>query len=117
MRIWDKPNNTGDDLHPQFSLQLIGVDLLTKGSFRFGVGLGAGFSKPSSNDADTDAVLGVFTGGLVLQLLRDSIRLEVGFIYGRSFKEVLNKTQRDDSALYFGISLPTKIGEAILGKN
>ena len=105
------------DGHPQFSLQLLGIDFLTKTNIRFGLGFGAGFSKPSTNDADTDAVLGILSGGLVLQLFKGSIRLEAGIVYGRSFKEALNKSQKDDSALYFGLSFPTKLSDRILGKD
>lgn len=103
--------------HPQFSLQLLGIDFLTKTNIRFGLGFGAGFSKPSTNAADTDAVLGILSGGLVLQLFKGSIRLEAGIVYGRSFKEALNKSQKDDSALYFGLSFPTKLSDMILGKD
>lgn len=99
----------------QFSLQLLGVDLLTKGKTRFGLGIGGGMSKPSSDDANTDAVLVVFNSGFVLQY-REAIRLEIGVIWGYSLKEAPNRSQRDDSAIYLGLAFPTKIKELLTGK-
>ena len=98
-----------------FNIQMIGIDILHRlyGShFEKGVSFGLGISikgkedKTNNSYNDDPGNFLMCNIGIVFQF-KKAIRVESGFILGISAKEDLESIT--DSAIYFGLSFPTKL--------
>ena len=89
-------------------LQLAGGDFVwysEGGKMRLGVNFGLGTA------VHDEAATVIYTTSIFIQI-RDHSRIDfIGYAFGRSAKEGLNSTERDRSAVFVGVSFPTKIND------
>jgi hypothetical protein len=101
------------------TVQLAGLDLgmrVRNNALRFGFNGGVGVTSATvaadgAREARTGGAL-VYSGAFFLQF-RDLMRFEAGAVQGRSGVEGLTRSQQTDGGRYFGISLNTKLGDAL----
>jgi hypothetical protein len=65
---------------------------------------GSGGISSANSDSASDPVVAIIAGGIVITPRGSPFRLEAGYMQGFSADERLNGSQRDDGALFFGVS-------------
>lgn len=104
------------------AVQLAGADFgwsPPSRKIRFGVNGGVGVSSASTGSTSQDGEGGSRSGSVLMMSgsgfiqFKNLFRYEVGFMRGISALEGLSGTQRSDTALFFGVTLKTTLGEEL----